>query len=125
MVRIEAKQREEQEARDFELTKAKLKAFEDGDTTAFAEVQETTTEQTWMHKEELDAWALWDKWMKEQWTLSPTPWYEIPHLESGEHHYINRETHEVRTTPPSDGVYYKPFEPPASSGNGGGAGAEC
>jgi hypothetical protein len=118
IVRIEQKQREEEEAQELKLTKAKLKAFEDGDVTAFAEVKETTTAQTWMQKEEVDAWALWANWMKEQWTLTPTPWFEIPHLDSGEHHYINRETHEVRTAPPSNGVYYKPFEPPASGATG-------
>ena len=47
--------------------------------------------------------------MKEQWMANKTPWHEIPHLESGEMHYINRETGELLNAPPSDGIFYKPF----------------
>ena len=50
--------------------------------------------------------------MKEQWMANKTPWHEIPHLESGEMHYINRETGELLNAPPSDGIFYKPFEQP-------------
>ena len=104
ILKIEQKVLIEEEERKKIIAEKKMKEFQKGNMNAFNDdVLEDTKEDGeqeedhsgWLRTAEEDAWLQWDTWMKEQWTRSPTSWYEIPHLESGEMHYLNRDTNEV------------------------------
>jgi hypothetical protein len=136
--RIEERANEEERLRQEAQAAKKIKAFEDGNMNAFLESdseselnedEEEEREQkedhnAWLRTAEEDAWAKWDAWMREQWIAKKTPWYEVPHLDTGEMHYMNRETGELSNVPPPNGILYKPFEKPpqdADTTNEGGA----
>ena len=122
IARIEAQAQEEARLREEARVQKRLEAFENGDETAFLDTkgddeddldsdpdEHAGASNAWLDQAEDDAWAAWDKWMREQWEANKTPWHEVPHLDSGEFHYINSITGECRATPPPDGVFYEPF----------------